>query len=135
VIVLDAMLWLTPRGEIAIPMRLISHAYRAMSIISPASRCSLRPSFEKPFYSRYSILFEKLAGQPAGLRLSIPSAANMNGWQKVGSRKEAANDRMWVKSLRRESIGLSNLPFNESGIRGMLTSRILGGREGPPHIH
>jgi hypothetical protein len=32
VFVLDAILWLTPRGEIAIPIRLISHAHRAMSI-------------------------------------------------------------------------------------------------------
>lgn len=24
------------------------------------------------------------------------SAANMNEWQKVGSQKEAANDRLWV---------------------------------------
>jgi hypothetical protein len=38
----------------------------------------------------------KLAGQPAGLTLSISSTANMNEWQKVGSRKGAANDWMWV---------------------------------------
>lgn len=38
----------------------------------------------------------KLAGQQAGLGLSTISAANMNGWHKVGSRTEAANDRMWV---------------------------------------
>jgi len=41
----------------------------------------------------------KLAGQPEGLRLSTSSAANMNEWQKVMSRKEAANDRMWVKAV------------------------------------
>lgn len=38
-------------------------------------------------------------GKPAavaGLRLSVTFSANMNEWQKVGSQKEAANDRMWV---------------------------------------
>ena len=38
----------------------------------------------------------KLAGQRAGPRLITSPAANMYGWQKMGSRKEAANDRMWV---------------------------------------
>jgi hypothetical protein len=28
------------------------------------------------------------------VRLSTSNAADMNGWQKVGSRREAANDRM-----------------------------------------
>lgn len=31
-VVLDAILWLTPRGEIAIPMSSISHDRRALSI-------------------------------------------------------------------------------------------------------
>jgi hypothetical protein len=37
------------------------------------------------------------AGEAAGRpRLSTFSAAILNGWQKLGSQKEAANDRKWV---------------------------------------
>lgn len=36
VFVLDAMLWLTPRGEIAIPMQPISHDGQALSIVGTA---------------------------------------------------------------------------------------------------
>ncbi len=41
---------------------------------------------------------EKLpsSGPRAALRLSTSYAAQMNEWQKVGSRLEAANDRSWV---------------------------------------
>lgn len=38
----------------------------------------------------------KVGGAAGRGGFSTSSAANMNGWQKVGSRKEAANDGMWV---------------------------------------
>jgi hypothetical protein len=36
------------------------------------------------------------ARQRAEPRLSTFSAAILNGWQKLGTQKEAANDRKWV---------------------------------------
>ena len=45
-----------------------------------------------PIHHQYG----EACGKRAGLRLSTSSAIHMNEWQKVESRKEAANDRMWV---------------------------------------
>jgi hypothetical protein len=49
VFVLDAILWLTPRGEIAIPMRLISHAQHVMSITSASVLILAADEFSKRF--------------------------------------------------------------------------------------
>jgi hypothetical protein len=46
---------------------------------------------------------------PADAGYTTPGP-NMNECLKLGSDEDSANDRFWVKLLRRDSIGLSNLP-------------------------
>lgn len=53
----------------------------------------------------------RLAWQQAGPTLSTSYAANMNEWQKVVGRKEAANDQVWVWP---EAVEHGHVPQNLS---------------------
>lgn len=53
------------------------------------------------------ILFEETGGAVGRVMAQNPSAANMNGRQKLGIRKQAASGRFWVAAATVDEEGRS----------------------------